>query len=743
MKKPRIVIPDLFFAGLLIILTIASFISYKRIISLNNASDLVNHTNLVTLKLNQVAVNLTSLETNQRGYLLTGDSSFLADSEEISKQITANIHSIDSLTIDNIVEQQNIAAITPLIYLKKNVLIKNITLYKQGPVDGEKLKASISNGKKIMDEIKSRMTGMIQIENGLLRKREEVKDYSAYISPIYSLLFSLVAIAIVSFAYIRLRREIHLRFRAQENVAKIQLLQQTTKESEMLFRNIADTAPVLIWLAGTDKMRYFFNKGWLAFTGRAMEEETGTGWMVNIHTDDIAKYQRLYAESFDEHRDFNMEYRLKRKDGKYRWMSDRSVPRYTPNEEFIGYTGTCMDIEEQKNFSQELENKVATRTAELKTLNEVLTIKNEIFAHAEENALLGSYTWNLDKGTLEYSDNLFRLFGCEPNEFVPTFETYLGFIHPDDKAQVIKDGEETFATHQLVEHVYRVITKQGLIKYFRSSGKFVDKKNEKLLVGAVQDITKDVLLNESLSEKNLELERNNTELASFNYIASHDLQEPLRKIQTFSKLIEVNELNNLSVVSNDYFSRIITSAGRMQKLLEALLSYSKASPTEIQFVSTNLNNVLEEVKNNLHDLLEAKQTIIERDDLPTLNLIPLQFYQLFSNLISNAVKYSRPGIAPHIKITTQVVSSAEIDAEPTIRKGEYWKISFADNGIGFDQQYSHKIFELFQRLHDKNEYDGTGIGLAICRKIVRNHSGFINAMGIPGEGSVFNIFLPL
>ena len=743
MKKPRIVIPDLFFAGLLIVLTIISFVSYQRIDSLNAASELVNHTNLVTLKLNQIAGSLVTQETNQRGYLLTKDKSFLNNAGEIAKEIDDNINVIDSLITDNKIQQQNIGELIPLIHQRQGLLNKNIVLYNQIPYDSEILKSSLMNGKKMMDEIKTRISSMISIENELLKKRKEAKDYSAYISPIYSLLFSVIAIIIVSFAYFRLRSEIHLRFRAQESEAKIQLLQQATKESELLFRNIADTAPVLIWLSDTDKLRYFFNKGWLAFTGRSMERELGTGWTDNIHPDDLIQYQRSSASSFDQRRDFNLEYRLKRHDGKYRWISDRAVARYTPDGIFIGYTGGCMDIEEQKNFARELENKVNERTTELNELNKELTIKNDIFAHAEENAALGSYTWNLDTGKLEYSDNLFRLFGCEPHEFVPTFETYLSFIHPDDKTQVIKDGEETYATRRLVEHIYRIITKQGKIKHLRSSGKFIDKDNQKLLVGAVQDVSKDIQLNDSLTEKNLELERNNAELASFNYIASHDLQEPLRKIQTFSKLIADNEIKNLSATSNDYFSRIVTSASRMQKLLEALLSYSKASASEIQFVPTNLNNVIEEVKNNLQDVLEAKGTVIEKDDLPTLNLIPLQFYQLFSNLISNAVKYNKPGIPPYIKISTTVVPAEEINTDAIKNKEDYWKISVADNGIGFDQQYEHKIFELFQRLHDKAAYEGTGIGLAICRKIMRNHNGFITAIGTPGTGAVFNIFLPV
>jgi light-regulated signal transduction histidine kinase (bacteriophytochrome) len=203
-----------------------------------------------------------------------------------------------------------------------------------------------------------------------------------------------------------------------------------------------------------------------------------------------------------------------------------------------------------------------------------------------------------------------------------------------------------------------------------------------------------------------------------------------------------NGHENLSPDIKDYFQRIINASKRMQNLITALLNYSRANNTEITFVLTDLNSIVEEVKNNLHELVEEENVTIETSELPALNVIPVQFNQLFSNIILNAIKYKKLDVNPVIKISAEIVSAREIQMQAAFANDKYWKIIISDNGIGFEQQFANKIFELFQRLHGKSDYEGTGIGLAICKKIVQNHHGFIEAAGIPGIGSTFNIYLP-
>ncbi|TPD67261.1 ATP-binding protein [Flavobacterium microcysteis] len=245
------------------------------------------------------------------------------------------------------------------------------------------------------------------------------------------------------------------------------------------------------------------------------------------------------------------------------------------------------------------------------------------------------------------------------------------------------------------------------------------------------------LQNEKLLEmKNKELERQNVELASFAYISSHDLQEPLRKIQLFASRILFREKANFSDSSLAYFQSITNAANRMQNLIESLLNYSSMDASDIYFVPTDLNAAIDDIKNNMTDVLEKKNARVEVGKLPMLSVIPIQFQQLLTNLISNGIKYSKADVPPVIKINAELVSSEEFTGK------KFWKLDIADNGIGFPQEYEQQIFELFKRLHGRSDYEGTGIGLAICKKIVQKHDGFIRAHGIPGVGSVFSVYLP-
>jgi light-regulated signal transduction histidine kinase (bacteriophytochrome) len=335
---------------------------------------------------------------------------------------------------------------------------------------------------------------------------------------------------------------------------------------------------------------------------------------------------------------------------------------------------------------------------------------------------------------------LFRLLDCEPEEFEPSIEKFLTFVHPDDLQEVTNNGDETEKTGILVETPYRIISKTGQIKYFRSSGKYTGEGDNTVLIGTVQDISKDISASKELEAKNRELENVNSELASFSYVASHDLQEPLRKIQGFSKRILEIDGDKLSETTQDYFNRINSAALRMQNLITSLLSFSSMGVTEVVFEKTNLNTTLKEVINVLNETITNKNAIIESENLPTLNLMTVQMQQLFLNLISNAIKYAKPDIAPHIIITAEKITNLEVPGKED-QKGKYWKIEISDNGIGFEQQYEHKIFEVFQRLHGKTEYEGTGVGLAICKKIVQSHQGIITAKGQLGIGATFTVYL--
>lgn len=232
-----------------------------------------------------------------------------------------------------------------------------------------------------------------------------------------------------------------------------------------------------------------------------------------------------------------------------------------------------------------------------------------------------------------------------------------------------------------------------------------------------------------LEYKNAELAQSNLELDSFTYIASHDLQEPLRKIRTFCERIMETSADEFSATTSDYFERVVKASSRMQHMINSLLDYSRMNTIHKKRFVTDLNNILKEVISDQIDEDGHQNIHIKMDTLPSVMAVPDQMEQLFTNLFSNAIKYRKPDIPLEIRIKSEV-------------DGNFWKISLEDNGIGFEPQYKDKIFELFQRLHSRFEYEGTGIGLSICKKIVQNHYGWIKATGNPGQGARFEIFLP-
>ncbi len=269
-------------------------------------------------------------------------------------------------------------------------------------------------------------------------------------------------------------------------------------------------------------------------------------------------------------------------------------------------------------------------------------------------------------------------------------------------------------------------------------------------VGTFTNIHEQKMLHEFLERKimertkelvdaNRELEASNNDLQQFASVAWHDLKEPLRKIRTFSSII--NGKFHMEDEARFYFDKIDKSSERMNLLIEDLLNFSKlSSPAE--FKSTGLNEILQEVLSDLELIIHETDAEISSTPLPQIEIYPGLMRQAFQNLLSNALKFIRPGVTPQIKVTHQFTDELSIEA-PAVSSGPFCRIVVADNGIGFDQKYGQRIFGMFQRLHDKGAYEGTGIGLTIVKKIIEKHNGIIEAEGEAGKGARFIMVLPV
>ena len=243
-----------------------------------------------------------------------------------------------------------------------------------------------------------------------------------------------------------------------------------------------------------------------------------------------------------------------------------------------------------------------------------------------------------------------------------------------------------------------------------------------------------------LVSKNEELELRNHELQQFSWVVSHDLKEPIRKIEMFIKIIKEKFLIE-DETATDYINRSLKAAERMTKLITDLLEYSRLS-SQTALEQTDMSEVINEVLADLDYLTEEKKANIHVSKLPTIQAIPSQLRQVFQNLVGNSLKFSKTDTAPEINITSELVLTKAFDAEVD-PNGKFCRIVVKDNGIGFNETYLDKIFVIFQRLNDRESYEGTGIGLAIAKKIIDKHDGLITAKSVPGEGSSFIIILPL
>lgn len=318
-----------------------------------------------------------------------------------------------------------------------------------------------------------------------------------------------------------------------------------------------------------------------------------------------------------------------------------------------------------------------------------------------------------------------------------------GIIGEENAVELIKDGVTDYAPKNRLVSLAQKITRA-----LKDTKEIKEKKiiAEKLVIQTAELIVanKQLLIQYKEKEKReAELIIINKELLAFSYITSHDLQEPLRKIQTFATHLLDNEHQNLSDKGKHILLRMELAAERMRQLINDILALSRVSTTKLRFEHTDLNIIIEEVKTELSNIIQEKHAIIEAVELCSATINILQFRQLLANLVSNAIKFSKPDVPPHIKITNRIINGNDVNDQKLLPGKNYYLFTISDNGIGFEPQFSEKIFEVFQRLHSKEEYAGTGIGLAIVKKIVENHKGIIAASSELNNGTTLNIYIPV
>lgn len=335
-------------------------------------------------------------------------------------------------------------------------------------------------------------------------------------------------------------------------------------------------------------------------------------------------------------------------------------------------------------------------------------------------------------------------------------EGWNSVLHPDDREMAWKVWNQSLQTGEPYEIEYRFRRHDGEYHWFLGRALPLRDENGEIRkwFGTCTDIHEQKLANtileqkvnertKELKEMNQELEESNNDLLQYASVASHDLKEPLRKTVIFGTLLKENHEHELSEKARSYVNKIIVSSDRMTRLVSDLLTYTRLSSSGApQFQKTNLNDLVQDVLNDLEILIEEKKASFEVHGLPEAEIIPSEMRQVFQNIISNALKFTRENVEPYIRITgVRISEPAMLDAYD--QNGPFCRITIQDNGIGFSNSYAEKIFGMFQRLHARERFDGTGIGLAIAKKVIAKHNGTIMATGESGKGATFTIVLPL
>lgn len=400
-------------------------------------------------------------------------------------------------------------------------------------------------------------------------------------------------------------------------------------------------------------------------------------------------------------------------------------------------------------------SKIARDITRSKEIQKIVRESQERLRMAVESINLG--TWQYDPITqeLSWSDECRKIYEL-PGDVPVNYSLFLRLVYHEDLDYVQKEIEKALMREGdgRYDIEFRILRYgNGEQRWVRSKGKvyFDQMKNPERFIGTVLDITDDknakneleLLVSQrtkALEKINKQLQRSNAELEQFASVASHDLQEPLRKVQMYSERILQNPKDEEAF--HKYFPKIITASSRMSQLIKDILHYAQIGEGNEQFSEVDLNEVLENIYSDYEFKIKESNALIEYENITVVKGIASQLHQLFSNMMSNSLKFNKS--TPHIRIKcNKIPYSPDLGANKNLKKTDYYdEIEFSDNGIGFDQGYASLIFEIFQRLEDRENYSGTGIGLAVCKKIVDNHRGLISVSSLPQQGTTFRILLP-
>lgn len=728
----------------LLALLINSLLGGINIHSMMRSEQALNQARDVQEEWQELLAAMIDAETGHRGFVIAGRDEFLQPYLNGRKEVLKHLTRLRDLIDPEDNQAFRLSQAEQCITVKLEEMEHSLTLFRtQGPAAARE-RIEVGPGREYMEQLRQVVADAFETEAGRIAdcraavaSEYRTAQFANYAGAGLGLGIVLVAIAVT-------RREWVRRARGAAALAQSRTELETAlgvaNESENRFRTLAETMPQFVRITRPDGYVEYFNSRWYDYTGSTSEASLGHAWLNFLHEDDRERAQARWKQSIATGEPVEIEYRIRRHDGTYRWFLARATAQRDEVGRIIHWLGTSTDIDDNKRLAETLERTVQERTAAL----------------LEQRTFLDTILNNISEGVVACDQQRHLLFnramqemhGLPPAKITPEEWAEQYSLWEADGVTPMS-GDRTPLQRALRGETVRdqemvIRPRSGPERFVLCSGQPLVNAADRTYgaVVSMRDMTERRRYELQLLNTSALLRSSNEELEKFAYIASHDLQEPLRKIQAFADRLGKKHLDKLDGEAHDALNRILDAAGRMRRLIEDLLAFSRISTKTKPFEPVSLMDVLADVRSVFEARLEQEGGTLIVEPLPVLLGDESQLRQLFQNLIGNALKFARTGVPLRVEVRAEPFENLTAEADPPPPAGSGWRIRVTDNGIGFEQQYAERIFELFQRLHGRTDYEGTGLGLAICRKIAQRHGASITARGVPGQGATFILDWP-
>jgi signal transduction histidine kinase/CHASE3 domain sensor protein len=724
------------FLVIVMVLVAVSLMTYRNLSNYMTEVNLIRHSREVLRSLEQTLSTIKDAEIGQRGFQLTKDTLYLAPYYSSVNALPAQIRALDSLTRNNIVISRKVDTLEILINRQFTIINRILAIKNPG---NELLTAEekplLFQGRSNMNEIRDIIRRISNEEGKIFETRLTSETDFRNIAPLALLLYTLVALGGVSFLFSKvmdaLERQRIAEARLNENILTLRSEVGIREFTQKTLRSVLDNSldGIMAFSAIRNKNTRGIEDFALVLSNEIASKATGRAEKDLIGKNLLSIFPNVRSEGL-----FDI----------YKEVVETGQPKqveqlFRQGDPYVGwYNITVVKLED--GFVVTFSNNTNQKQQRL-----ILEERGLLLKEAEALANMGSWKWDAANQSLLWSDGLYKILDKDPNTFTPSWNSFQENVYPEDQGAVEKFIDEIVDDHDGKTLEFRIEV-QGVLKYLSMTSKPRDAnvKSGVDILGTVIDVTDQKMYETQLEQYTAELKRSNEDLEQFAYVASHDLQEPLRKIRAFGDRLVSRYKQKLDGPGEDYIKRMQSASSRMQTLIEDLLSFSRVSRSGEVFQQLDMDQIMTEINEDLDIQIKRENAVIKIAGLPSVMGEKMQIKRLFQNLINNAVKFHKPNEIPVVEVYGKPIKWQEIKKEfnVSLPDNAYVKITVKDNGIGFDERFIDKIFNIFQRLHGRTDYEGTGIGLAICRKIVTNHKGFITARSKENIGSEFIVILP-